>query len=215
MSKQTVFYGSLCALTNRWMDLFGYFAPAVVTDTQREYRAVRQTAGLMDFSMLRKVDLDGEGALELVDSIVCRDVSTLAPGRIAYGPLCDVDGKMVDDCTVMPRSSGGDRVRFCGANDRDYEIFLAAADGLGIEVRERTDELPHLCLQGPRSRAILQNMTDHRLVVTGVPLLHVPRGCGDRGDPGVHDPARIHSRARLRALGRPRPRARPLGRASG
>ena len=159
MSKQTVFYGSLCALTNRWMDLFGYFAPAVVTDTQREYRAVRQTAGLMDFSMLRKVDLDGEGALELVDSIVCRDVSTLAPGRIAYGPLCDVDGKMVDDCTVMPRSSGGDRVRFCGANDRDYEIFLAAADGRGIEVRERTDELPHLCLQGPRSRAILQNMT--------------------------------------------------------
>ena len=66
---------------------------------------------------------------------------------------------MVDDCTVMPRSSGGDHVRFCGANDRDYEIFSAAAEGLGIEVRERTDELPHLCLQGPNSRAILQGMT--------------------------------------------------------
>jgi aminomethyltransferase len=66
---------------------------------------------------------------------------------------------MVDDCTVMPRSSGGDRVRFCGANDRDYEIFSAAAEGLGIEVRERTDDLPHLCLQGPNSRAILQGMT--------------------------------------------------------
>jgi aminomethyltransferase len=159
MSRETAFYGSLRAMTDRWMDLFGYFAPAVVTDTQREYRAVREAAGLMDFSMLRKVDLDGEGALRLVDSIVCRDVSTLSPGRIAYGPLCDADGKMVDDCTVMPRSAAGDRVRFCGANDRDYEIFSAAADGLGIEVRERTDELPHLCLQGPGSRAILQSMT--------------------------------------------------------
>lgn len=159
MSNETVFYGSLRALTDRWMDLFGYFAPAVVTDTQREYRAVRETAGLMDFSMLRKVDLDGAGALALVDSIVCRDVSKLPVGRIAYGPLCDADGNMVDDCTVMPRSSGGDSVRFCGANDRDYEIFSAAAEGRGIEVRERTDELPHLCLQGPRSRAILQNMT--------------------------------------------------------
>ena len=159
MSKETAFYGRLQAMTDRWMDLFGYHAPAVVTDTQREYRAVREAAGLMDFSMLRKVDLDGVGALALVDSIVCRDVSTLGQGRIAYGPLCDAGGKMVDDCTVMPRSSGGDHVRFCGANDRDYEIFSAAAEGLGIEVRERTDELPHLCLQGPNSRAILQGMT--------------------------------------------------------
>ena len=70
---------------------------------------------------------------------------------------------MVDDCTVMPRSSDGDRVRFCGANDRDYEIFSAAAEGLGIDVRERTDDLPHLCLQGPSSRAILQSMTDSDL----------------------------------------------------
>jgi aminomethyltransferase len=159
MSKETAFYGRLRAMTDRWMDLFGYHAPAVVTDTQREYRAVREAAGLMDFSMLRKVDLDGAGALSLVDSIVCRDVSALRQGRIAYGPLCDANGKMVDDCTVMPRSSDGDRVRFCGANDRDYEIFSGAADGLGIEVRERTDELPHLCLQGPKSRAILQGMT--------------------------------------------------------
>ena len=159
MSRETVFYGSIGAMTDRWMDLFGYFAPAVVSDTQREYRAVRETAGLMDFSMLRKVDLEGPGAQQLVSSIVCRDVSTLAPGRIAYGPLCDPAGKMVDDCTVMPRSSGGDRVRFCGANDRDFEIFSASAEGLGIEVRECTDALPHLCLQGPSSRAILQNMT--------------------------------------------------------
>lgn len=159
MSKETVFYGPLQEMTDRWMDLFGYFAPAVVTDTQLEYRAVREAAGLMDFSMLRKVDLDGAGALRLVDSIVCRDVSALGAGRIAYGPLCHSDGMMVDDCTVMPRSAGGDRVRFCGANDRDYEIFAAAAEGLDIDVRERTDELPHLCLQGPLSRAILQNMT--------------------------------------------------------
>ena len=35
MSKETVFYGRLRAMTDRWMDLFGYHAPAVVTDTQR------------------------------------------------------------------------------------------------------------------------------------------------------------------------------------
>jgi aminomethyltransferase len=161
VSKETAFHPRLAALTDQWMDLFGYLAPTVVTDTSDEYRAVRETAGLMDFTMLRKVDLDGKGALELVDSVVARDVSMLRPGRIAYGPLVDEDGKMVDDCTVLLRSQN--HVRFCGANDLDYEIFRSAADGTGIEVREFTDEMPHLCLQGPKSREILQTVADQDL----------------------------------------------------
>jgi aminomethyltransferase len=157
VSKETAFYPRLQALTDEWMDLFGYWAPTVVTNTDEEYRSVREAAGLMDFTMLRKVDLDGPGALELVNSIVTREVSKLTPGRIAYGALADDNGKMVDDCTTMMRAT--DHVRFCGANDRDYKIFSAAAEGSDIQVREFTDAMPHLCLQGPLSREILQGLT--------------------------------------------------------
>src|SRR4029450_2851642 len=144
-------------MTDQWMDLFGYWAPSVVSDTREEYRACREAAALMDFSMLRKVDLDGPGAQEFVNTIVTRDVSRLEPGRIASGALCGEDGKMVDDCTVMVRAS--DAIRFCGANDRDAEIFAAKAPA-GVSVREFTDAAPHLCLQGPRSREILQGLTE-------------------------------------------------------
>ena len=65
---------------------------------------------------------------------------------------------MVDDCTVMLRTP--DHVRFCGANDRDFEIFRAAAQGTAIDVREFTDGMPHLCLQGPKSREILQTVAN-------------------------------------------------------
>ncbi len=34
MSKETAFYGKLAAMTDQWMDLFGYWAPLVVTDSQ-------------------------------------------------------------------------------------------------------------------------------------------------------------------------------------
>src|SRR5207244_13433842 len=123
MSKETAFYPRLKALTDEWMDLFGYWAPLTVTDTLEEYRAVRETAGLMDFTMLRKVDLDGPGALELVNSIVGRDVSNLRQGRIAYGPPVDEGGKMVDDCTAMLRSP--DPGRFCGPHARASAVSCA------------------------------------------------------------------------------------------
>ncbi len=160
MSKETAFYPRLAAMTDQWMDLFGYWAPSVVSDTHEEYRACREAAALMDFSMLRKVDLEGPGAQAYVNTVVTRDVSKLEPGRIGYGALCDEDGKMIDDCTVMVRAS--DAIRFCGANDRDAEIFASMAPS-GISVREFTDAAPHLCVQGPRSREILQRITDSDL----------------------------------------------------
>jgi aminomethyltransferase len=159
-TKETAFYPRLKELTDEWMDLFGYWAPTVVTDTQDEYRAVRETAGLMDFTMLRKVDIEGPGAQDFVNTLVTRDVSKLTPGRIAYGALTDENGKMIDDCTTMLRAP--DRIRFCGANDRDYELFSDRAPD-GIAVREFTDGMPHLCVQGPKSRELLQALANQDL----------------------------------------------------
>ena len=104
-------------MTDDWTDLFGYLAPRVVSTTADEYQACRRTAALMDFSMLRKVDIDGPGAVVLVNSAVTRDITRLPQGRIAYGAMTDEFGKMIDDCTCMIRSPSS--VRFCGANDRD------------------------------------------------------------------------------------------------
>ena len=122
-SRETAFFARLNAMTDQWMDLFGYLAPSVVSTTAEEYRACRETAALMDFSMLRKVDIEGPGAAEFMNGIVARDLSRVPIGRIAYGALTDEHGKMIDDCTCMIRSP--DTVRFCGANDRDYELFSA------------------------------------------------------------------------------------------
>jgi aminomethyltransferase len=160
VSKETGFHERLATLTDQWKDLFGYLAPSVVTDVADEYRAVRETAGLMDFTMLRKVDIAGPGALRFVNGIVTRDVSKLDVGQIGYGALCDEDGKMIDDCTVMVRSD--DDIRFCGANDRDYHLFRELAPE-GISVTEITDATPHLCLQGPLSRDMLQTLTSKDL----------------------------------------------------
>ena len=50
--------------------------------------------------MLRKVDIDGPGALTLVNAIVTRDVSKLDVGQIAYGALATRTGRW---STTAPR----------------------------------------------------------------------------------------------------------------
>jgi len=160
-SRETAFFPRIAAMTDDWMDLFGYLAPRIVSTTADEYRACRRIAALMDFSMLRKVDIDGPGAVDLVNSVVTRDITRLPQGRIAYGAMTDELGKMIDDCTCMIRSPSS--VRFCGANDRDLGVFTAKAAGSQITVTHQTDALPHLCLQGPESRRILERLTQSDL----------------------------------------------------
>ena len=180
MSKETAFYPRLKAMTDEWMDLFGYWAPSVVSDTMEEYRACREAVALMDFTMLRKVDIEGPGAQDFVNTIVTRDVSKLRPGQIGYGALCDQHGKMVDDCTVAVRSA--DSIRFCGANDRDFEILSAKAPA-GISVREITDVMPHVCLQGPKSRELLQQLTRSDLSNAAFPYYTFREGIEIAGVP--------------------------------
>lgn len=161
MTTDTAFRPRLGEMTDQWMDLFGYWAPSVVTSADQEYRAVRERAGLMDFTMLRKVDLEGTGARDLVSSVMTRDLSRLAAGRIAYGALVNEDGKMVDDCTACVY--GPDRVRFCGGSDESAAILGKEAEGTAVSVTVMTDALPHLCVQGPASRRLLQPLADRDL----------------------------------------------------
>src|SRR5262249_36865028 len=127
-------------------------------DPESEYNAIRGAAGAIDFSMLYKFDLTGPRALQVVDNAVTRDVASLAPDRIAYAAIVDDTGHMVDDCTVS--ILGPDTVRVVGGNPADEAALNAAAEGTGVAVAARREELAHLCVQGPRSREILASLTD-------------------------------------------------------
>jgi aminomethyltransferase len=140
-----------------WVEGYGYGAPVAVTNPDDEYRAVREGVAVMDFSMLYKFDVEGPGALEVVDRLVARDLRSLPPGRIAYGPIVEENGMMVDDCTTIVFSP--ERVRVTGGAERDGELLRELAAGTEVEVTERRAEIGHLAIQGPRSRELLQAMT--------------------------------------------------------
>lgn len=139
------------------VDIYGMGIPAVVDDPITEYRAVREGAGLLDFSPLMKVDVEGADAQDKVDLLHTRDITQLTPGRIAYGAILDDRGLMIDDSTVMVRAAG--RLRVVGSPLMPTEL-IPFAEANGLRAVERRAQLAHLNVQGPRSREILAQLTD-------------------------------------------------------
>jgi aminomethyltransferase len=148
------------------VDIYGMGIPAVVDDPLLEYRAVRESAGLLDFSPLMKVDVEGPDAQRKMNAVSTRDVTKLRPGRIAYGAVVTEDGHMVDDSTFMVRRS--DHLRFVGSPLMPPEV-IPFAEGEGLTAVERRDELAHLNVQGPRSRDILSKLTAEDLTNEAFP----------------------------------------------
>ncbi|MCW1933825.1 aminomethyltransferase family protein [Pararhodobacter zhoushanensis] len=148
-----------------WMDVFGFAIPVTWGDPAAECDAIRNHVAVIEFSMLLKVDVTGPGAAECVNRVFSRDVTALKPGRVAYGVVVDPDGHMVDDCTVFYH--GPDRVMVMGANPRLADD-LALAAGPGVQVRDCGADYAHISVQGPKSRALLQELTGDDLSNTAL-----------------------------------------------
>jgi aminomethyltransferase len=133
-------------------DIYGMAQPVAIDDPMLEYRAVREEVGLLDFSPLMKVDIEGPDAKRRLTSLHTRDLNRIPTGRIAYGAILNDEGGIVDDSTVMVR--GDDRLRMAGSPLMPGEV-IPFAEAHGLTAVERRDELAHLTIQGPRSRDLL------------------------------------------------------------
>lgn len=149
-----------------WADVFGFAVPVTWGDPGAEYAAIRNDVAVLEFSMLLKYDVTGEGAAECVNRVFSRNVLAMKPGRVAYGVVTTEDGKMVDDCTVFYH--GPERVMVMGANPHLGD-YLASAARQGVAVRERREEFALISVQGPKSRALLQGLTSDNLSNEALP----------------------------------------------
>jgi aminomethyltransferase len=137
-----------------WGDWAGYAAAAAYADHHDiEYNAIRQAAGLIDVSPLYKYIVSGADALRLVDRVITRDATRLAVGQVFYTPWCDERGKVIDDGTISRLDESS--FRWTAADPCHRWLHMNSA-GLDVEVRDVTDSLGALALQGPRARAVLE-----------------------------------------------------------
>jgi aminomethyltransferase len=84
-----------------------------------------------------------------------RDIRRLADGHVVYTAVCNDTGGMLDDGTVF--RLGQDNFRFVGGAEYDGIWLREQAERLGLRVwvKDSTDELANVAVQGPGSRDLL------------------------------------------------------------
>ena len=133
-----------------WLEGFG--------DVQKEYSAIRDDVAVWDVSPLNKWDLRGPDALRAAQRVFSNDALGLEVGQARYGAFLDADGLMVDDGTVFNTGAGHCWVM---TNGKDHEgYFGEALRDLDVEFEWIAPRMPHLGVIGPRSREVVQKLTD-------------------------------------------------------
>jgi aminomethyltransferase len=158
--KTTPFHARTAALNagHAWRRWAGYVAASSYELThEREYHAIRGAAGLLDISPLYKYLVRGRDAARLLDCVVTRNVARAAVGQVLYTPWCDAAGKVLDDGTVARLDEQTFRMTSAEPNLRWLE---ASAAGLEVSIEDVSEQTAALALQGPSSRAILQDLVD-------------------------------------------------------
>ena len=122
----------------------------------REYAAIRNAAALFDVSPLYKYLISGPDAARLLDRMVTRDVTRCRVGQVLYTSWCDRHGKVIDDGTVSRLSEGVYRLTSAEPNLRWLSLNGA---GMDVQVEEVSARVGALALQGPLSRAILEQVS--------------------------------------------------------
>lgn len=143
------------ALSARIVPFAGYAMPVQYAGVLKEHEAVRKHAGIFDVSHMGELELEGESALAIVDSLVTNDLTKLVDGQAAYTLCCNEQGGILDDLIVYRRDATHVLV-VCNAGNREkISSYFAAKTAGRCGFRDTSDDVSLIALQGPRSFDVL------------------------------------------------------------
>ena len=180
-SNKSAFYDVQKAMGATFMEEGGWYWTMSFGDAAREFEAIRHGVGVWDVSPLNKWDFHGPDALEAAQRLNTNDIQGLQVGQVRYGAFTDDDGRMTDDGTVFKLAD--DHAWVMTNSSEHAEEFVEASKGLNVGIDYVIEQMPHLQVQGPRSRETLQPVTDtdlagiryywfvpERVKVAGIPV---------------------------------------------
>lgn len=160
MTQASGFFPRIQALTSKISEYHGYWIANEYDGwgAKAEYLACRERVAMIDLSALRKFEITGPDAEAFMQYALTRNIRRLAVGEIAYSASCLETGGMVDDGTIFRMGENCFRW-ICGDEySGTWLKQLAQQHGYKISIRNSSQHIHNIAVQGPHSRALLQQL---------------------------------------------------------
>jgi len=134
------------------------------TGVKTEHLAVIRNAGIFDTSHMAVVTVKGEGARELLQNCLSKDMdhcigpnkNALTDGRCVYGIFLNPDGTVIDDAIIYQLQPTEFMVVVNAAMGGIIaEHLQKSSDREGVAIKDMTDRVGKMDIQGPDSAKIL------------------------------------------------------------
>lgn len=165
----------------KFISFAGWEMPVQFSRIQEEHEAVRQRAGMFDVSHMGEIEIRGPAAKEWLQKMTTNDLSKLAIHQVQYTTLCRPDGGTIDDLLIYRLEETVYLLVVNAGNvNKDFN-WLQQHRIDQVEIRNRSEELALIAIQGPQAESILQPVLDMDLTQLkpftfqqAVPLWDVP-----------------------------------------
>jgi aminomethyltransferase len=124
-----------------------------------EHHAVRTGSGIFDVSHMGEFEITGPDRNALVNRVTCNDVAALEPGGVQYSAILTPEGTFVDDCTVYRFEDKLMIVVNASNVARAWEHIVKQKGGANVRLKDISDEVGLLALQGPKAQEVLQPLS--------------------------------------------------------
>ncbi|MBX2810516.1 MAG: glycine cleavage system aminomethyltransferase GcvT [Myxococcales bacterium] len=156
--KRTPLYEQHVAAGGRMVPFAGFEMPVQYTSIRSEHQAVRERVGIFDVSHMGEIELLGDHAVAVADTIFTNGIARLANGQACYTCMCRPDGGIIDDLVVYKITNN--HVLIC-ANAANHQKDLAHIKSIAAnrcEVRDTSDEWVQIAVQGPCAASVIDGL---------------------------------------------------------
>jgi aminomethyltransferase len=162
--RRTALYDVHKALGAKLVPFAGWEMPVQYpTGILAEHHAVRTGVGIFDVSHMGEFEVTGPDRNAFVNRVTCNDVGALHAGHVQYSGILTDQGTFVDDCTVYRFEDKLMIVVNASNVARAWEHIVAHKGGANVRLKDISDEVGLLAVQGPGTQALLQPLSDTRL----------------------------------------------------
>lgn len=180
--RKTPLYSAHVALGAKMVPFAGFAMPVQYSGIRQEHEAVRKAVGLFDVSHMGNFFVTGKDAKAYLQKVTVNNVDKLKAMDVQYSALCYANGTVVDDILVYCLGEGQYKLVVNASNiDKDFQWMDGQRFG-DVVLRNASDELCILSLQGPRAVDVARKVMDldptlvgtykaGRALVNGVPTL--------------------------------------------